>query len=96
MQRLLLLPKTITTMITNSSTYSCAADDIAPSCLHRHGAHSMLVPTANQKRAATSSSLKIEVEERPVLPTKMVVNGDRTQGLRLASPPLSLLGCVVV
>ena len=44
-------------------------------------ARAMLVPTTNQKRAATSSSLSVEeVEEgRPVLPTRIVVNGDRTR-----------------
>ena len=62
-----------------------AADDHAPSSCADHffflmtlteHARAMLVPTTNQKRAATSSSLSVEeVQEKPVLPTKMVVNG---------------------
>ena len=43
---------------------SCADDDIAPSCLDGRHAHSMLVSTTNQKRAVTSSSLKIEEVEK--------------------------------
>ena len=57
-----------------------AANDYAPSCLDCH-AHSMLVSTTNQKRAATSSSLKIEeAEERPVLPTRMVAKRGSNPG----------------
>ncbi len=53
---------------------------LLPSCLDCH-AHSMLVSTTNQKRAATSSSSLCveEVEEKPVSPTKMVVNWARTR-----------------
>ena len=53
----------------------------------------MLVLTANQNRATTSSSLKIEeVEDRP----KMVVNGDRTRESVASKSVLSLLSCVAV
>ena len=87
MQPALLLPTT-GTMRTTVVLLS-AADDHACSFLcnrlfimltHHDIARSMLVPTTNQKKAATSSSLSVEeLEERPVLPTKMVVNGDRTR-----------------
>ena len=83
MQRLLLLPTT-TRAIRTTVVFLSAADDHVPSSyadrlfimLTHDKTHSMLVPTPNQKRA-TSSSLSVEeVEERPVLPTKMVVNWD--------------------
>ena len=70
---------------------------IAPSCLHRHGAQSMFVSTTNQKRAATSSSLKIEeVEEKAD-----VANQDGRQWGSNPGPVASksgpcLLSCVAV
>jgi len=70
-----LLPTTTTTgTIRTAVVFLSAADDLAPSsCVDRLSimlthdiARAMLVPTTNQKKTATSSSLKIikEVEEK--------------------------------
>ena len=56
----------------------------------------MLVPTTNQKRATTSSSLKIEeVEERPVANQDGRQRGSNP-GPVASKSVLSLLSCVAV